>query len=133
MPGFHTEAGIILVKYWLTVSQAEQERRFRARIEDPTKQWKLSPMDLKSMSRWYDYSRARDGMFEASDIDHSPWHVVDSDDKRRARLNCISHLQSQTPYKDVPREPVKLPKRSAKGRYDDEASLARRHLIPNLY
>jgi polyphosphate kinase 2 len=105
------ESGIILVKYWLEVSPEEQTRRLEGRIDDGRKIWKLSPMDLKSYSRWYDYSRARDDMFAATDTPWAPWHVARSDDKRRARLNIITHLLSQIPYKDVPREKVKLPKR----------------------
>ena len=105
------ESGIVLLKYWLEVSPEEQTRRLEARIDDGRKIWKLSPMDLKSYSRWYDYSRARDDMFAATDTEWAPWHVARSDDKRRARLNIISHLLSQVPYKDVPREKVKLPKR----------------------
>jgi len=105
------ESGIILLKYWLEVSEAEQTRRLASRIDDGRKIWKLSPMDLKSFSRWYDYSRARDEMFKATDTPHAPWHVVRSDDKKRARLNIITHLLSQIPYKSAPREKVKLPKR----------------------
>jgi polyphosphate kinase 2 len=105
------DSGILLIKYWLEVSEEEQTRRLKARIDDPRKIWKLSPMDLKSYSRWYDYSRARDDMFKATDTPWSPWHVVRSDDKRRARLNVIAHLLSQIPYKDLPREAPKLPKR----------------------
>jgi polyphosphate kinase len=105
------QSGIILLKYWLEVSPEEQTRRLEARINDPRKIWKLSPMDLKSYSRWYDYSRARDDMFEATDTKRSPWFVVNSDDKRRARLNIITHLLSQIPYKATPREKVTLPKR----------------------
>src|SRR5438477_3082162 len=115
--------GIRLIKFWLEVGQDEQQRRFEARIEDPVKQWKLSPMDLESYERWYAYSRARDMMLEATDTEESPWYVVPSDDTRRARLNCISHLLDLIPYKEVSRERVKLPKRSDKGEYDDQASL----------
>jgi polyphosphate kinase 2 len=112
-----THSGIILIKYWLEVSMEVQDERLRARDEDPRKIWKLSPMDLKSYSRWYDYSRARDAMFEATDTPENPWHVVDANDKRRARLNCITHLLSQVPYEEVPREPVKFPERQAEGDY----------------
>ena len=105
------ESGIILVKYWLEVSEDEQTRRLEARITDPRKLWKLSPMDLKSYSRWYDYSRARDDMFKATDTAWAPWHVVRSDDKRRARLNVISHLLKQVPYEKLPRDKPALPKR----------------------
>ncbi len=122
--------GILLVKIWLEVSDDEQKRRFEARITDPLRQWKLSPMDLPSRSRWYDYSKARDLMLEATDTKHEPWYILLSDDKRRARLNCISHLLSLIPYKDVPREKVELPKRSMKGAYDDQASLKGRKFVP---
>jgi polyphosphate kinase 2 len=125
--------GILLLKFWLEVGKQEQERRFQARIEDPLRQWKLSPMDIKSWTRWYDYSRARDAMFEATDTDYAPWHIVRSDDKKRARLNCISHLLSLIPYEQVPREKVKLPKRSSKGKYDDQATLEGRRFVPERY
>ncbi len=105
------DSGIILIKYWLEVSEEEQTRRLEARISDPRKIWKLSPMDLKSYSRWYDYSRARDDMFKATDTAWAPWHVVRSDDKRRARLNVISHLLKQIPYDKLPRDKPILPKR----------------------
>jgi len=111
--------GIILIKYWFEVSQDEQTRRFEERIKDPRKFWKLSPMDLESHRRWYDYSRARDAMFASSDTDESPWYVVKADDKRRARLNCIAHLLSLIPYKDVPSGPVKLPKRQKAKAYSE--------------
>jgi len=107
------ESGIILLKYWLEVSEDEQTRRLEARIDDGRKIWKLSPMDLKSYSRWYDYSRARDEMFMATDTAWAPWFVARSDDKRRARLNIISHLLSHIPYAAIPREKVKLPKRQS--------------------
>lgn len=115
--------GIFLVKFWLEVSDEEQERRFHARIKDPLRQWKLSPMDLQSRSKWYEYSRARDIMFKATDRDFAPWTIVPSDDKRRARLNCIRHLLKAIPHEEAPRVKVKLPKRSMKGAYDDVASL----------
>jgi len=105
------ESGIIVIKYWLEVSPEEQTRRLEARIDDPRKIWKLSPMDLKSYSRWYDYSRARDDMFTATDTPWAPWYVVRSDDKRRARLNVISHLLAQIPHQDLPRDKPALPKR----------------------
>jgi polyphosphate kinase 2 len=110
-------SGIILIKYWLEVDMDVQDERLRARDEDPRKIWKLTPMDLKSYSRWYDYSRARDAMFEATDKPETPWFVVDANDKRRARLNLISHLLSQVPYEEVPRESVKFPKHQAQGDY----------------
>src|ERR1700733_3192219 len=103
------DADIILIKIWLEVGPEEQERRFRARIDDPLRQWKLSPMDLESYARWFDYSRARDMMLEATDSRHAPWHIVRSDDKRRARLNCIAHILRLIPRKRVPRHEVKLP------------------------
>jgi len=127
---FIVDNGIRLHKYWLEVGDEEQERRFHARIHDPLRQWKLSPMDLPSRQKWYEYSRARDMMLEATDTDHAPWNIVHSDDKRRARLNCIAHLLSQIPYKKVKREEVKLPKRSMKGAYDDAKSLKGRRIVP---
>ena len=130
---FITEGGIILIKYWLEVSNEEQEIRFKARIEDPMRQWKLSPVDLPSRSRWYAYSRARDEMFDATDRDYAPWHIVNSDDKKRARLNCVTHLLSLIPYQEIKREKVKLPKRSAKGAYADKATLSNRRFIPEKY
>jgi polyphosphate kinase 2 (PPK2 family) len=111
------DSGVLLIKYWLEVSPEEQTRRLEARIDDGRKIWKLSPMDLKSYSRWYDYSQARDEMFAATDTDFAPWYVARSDDKRRARLNIISHLLGQIPYKEAPREKVKLPKRQKAGGY----------------
>ena len=125
--------GIRLIKYWLEVSNAEQKRRFEARIEDPLRQWKLSPMDLESRRRWYDYSRARDRMLEATDTDYAPWYLVRSDDKPRARLNCLSHLLSLFPYEPVPRAPVQLPGRAKKNAYDDEASMESRRWTPEIY
>jgi polyphosphate kinase 2 len=104
-------SGIILIKYWFSVSDEEQERRFESRIDDPTKQWKLSPMDLESRARWVDYSKAKDEMFKYTDIKQAPWYVVNADNKKRARLNCISHLLSMIPYEDLTPEPVKLPPR----------------------
>jgi len=102
-------SGIILIKYWFSVSDTEQERRFQERIHDSTKRWKLSPMDLESRNRWVEYSRAKDEMFAHTDLKHSPWYVVHADDKRRARLNCISHLLSLIPFKDLTPKPIKLP------------------------
>src|SRR6201991_575936 len=115
---FIIEGGIILLKLWLEVGNDEQERRFKARMDDPLRQWKLSPMDLPSRERWFEYSRARDMMLEATDTKHAPWRILPSDDKKRARLNCISYLLDTIPYKKVPRDEVKLPKRSTKGEYD---------------
>jgi polyphosphate kinase len=128
-----TDAGITLIKFWLEVGQEEQEKRFLARINDPVRQWKLSPMDLESYRRWYDYSRARDAMLKATDTDYAPWYVVRSDDKRRARLNCISKLLDLIPYKKVTRPKVKLPKRSSRGRYDDQASLRGRNFLAERF
>ena len=128
-----TRSGITLIKFWLEVGQEEQQRRFEARIEDPLRQWKLSPMDLGSYARWYAYSRARDMMLETTDTEDAPWHIVRSDDKRRARLNCISHLLSLIPYEEVPRKKIKLPKRSTNGEYDDQAVLKGRTFVPEKY
>ena len=130
---FVVDGGIQLIKYWLEVSNEEQKRRFEARINDPLRQWKLSPMDLPSRSRWYDYSDARDVMLKATDTKFAPWYILRSDDKRRARLNCISHLLSMIPYQKVPREKVKLPSRSKKRAYDDEATLKGRRFVPEKY
>ena len=121
------DAGITLIKIWLEVGQKEQQRRFLARINDPLRQWKLSPMDLESYKHWYDYSKARDSMFKATDSKHAPWHIVRTDDKRRGRLNCISHILSLIPYKKVRHDKVKLPKRLLENEYDDRASLQSRH------
>lgn len=124
---------IRLFKYWFDVSSEEQERRMQARITDPTKIWKLSPMDLKSRRHWYDYSRARDDMFAATDTSHAPWHIVIADDKRRARLNCIAHLLNQIPYEEIPREEIVLPERDSKGAFDDRATLASRTFVPERF
>jgi polyphosphate kinase 2 len=121
MEKYIVDAGIILIKLWLEVGMEEQERRFNARIDDPLRQWKLSPMDIESFRLWYDYSRARDMMLEATSSKHAPWYVIRSDDKRRARLNCIAHLLKTIPYKKVSHDRVLLPKRSGKGRYNDKA------------
>jgi polyphosphate kinase len=131
--GYFIESGILLIKFWLEVSNKEQERRFEARIEDPMRQWKLSPMDLPARERWYEYSRARDMMLKATDTSHAPWYIVRSDDKKRARLNCISHLLSLIPRKRVSRKSVKLPKRSKKGAYDDHVTLKGRRFVPDKY
>ncbi len=112
-------SGIMLIKYWLEVDEEEQAKRFKERDQDYRKIWKLSPMDLQAQARWYDYSRARDAMFAATDTVENPWYVVPSDDQRRARLNCISHLLSLVPYEEIKREPVKFPKRQAKGKYEE--------------
>ena len=125
--------GIRLIKYWLEVGDEEQKRRFEARIEDPVRQWKLSPTDLESRRRWYAYSRARDRMLDATDTDYAPWYIVHSDNKRRARLNCIAHLLSQFPYEPVPRPGVRMPQRSKKGAYDDVGAMERRRRIPEKY
>jgi polyphosphate kinase 2 len=125
--------GIRLFKYWLEVSNKEQKRRFEARIDDRLRQWKLSAMDLPSRERWYDYSRARDMMLEATDTDFAPWHIVRSDDKKRARLNVLSHFLSSIPYKAPKREKVKLPTRDKKGAYDDEATIKGRNWIAEKF
>ena len=130
---FAVDQGVHLIKYWLEVSEGEQKRRFEARLTDPLRQWKLSPVDLPSRHRWFDYSRARDMMLDATDTRDAPWHIVRSDDKKRARLNCIRHLLSQIPYKPVPREKIKLPKQSMKHAYDDQATLRGRKFVPEKY
>ena len=127
------DAGVLLIKFWLEVGQEEQEKRFSARINDPLRQWKLSPMDVESYARWYDYSRARDMMLKATDVDHAPWHIVKSDDKRRGRLNCISQILELIPYKKMSLPKVKLPKRSAKHKYDDQAPLRGRNFVPERF
>ena len=127
------DAGIILIKFWLEVGKKEQERRFLARIKDPLRQWKLSPMDLESYRLWYDYSRARDTMLTATDSKHAPWYIVRTDDKRRGRLNCISKILDIIPYKEISGSKVKLPKRSNKDKYDDEASLQGRHFVAEKF
>jgi polyphosphate kinase len=125
--------GIQLIKLWLEVGQKEQERRMQARIDDPLRQWKLSPMDLASWPRWYEYSRARDRMLAATDTRYAPWHIVRTDDKRRARLNCIAHILGLIPYRALRREKVELPKRRRKGHYDDQASLKGRRFVAEEY
>ena len=127
------DGGIILIKFWLEVSAKEQKRRFEARITDPVRQWKLSPMDLPSRTKWFEYSRARDLMLKATDTKHAPWHILRSDDKKRARLNCIRHILSLIPHKQVPHEKIKLPKRSMKGAYDDTAALKGYKFVPEQY
>ena len=126
-------AGIQLIKFWLEVGNQEQARRFEARIADSLRQWKLSPTDLESRRRWYDYSRARDRMLEVTDTAQAPWHIVRSDNKRRARLNCIAHLLSLIPYDQVPRTRVTVPERATEHAYDDEASLRGRRFVPERY
>ena len=127
------EGGLRLIKIWLEVGNKEQERRFRARIDDPLRQWKLSAMDLPSRAKWYEYSRARDAMFKATDTEIAPWYIARSDDKRRARLNVIAHLLKLLPHKKITRAKVKLPKRSNKHAYDDEASIKDRRFVPERY
>ena len=133
MEKYITAAGIQIIKVWLEVSDKEQKRRFEARIKDPLRQWKLSPMDLPSRSKWFEYSRARDAMLAATDTAHAPWHVLKSDDKKRARLNCLAHILSMIPYKKAPREKVELPDRSMKGAYDDQATLKGRKFVAAKY
>src|SRR5436190_1502783 len=130
---FLVNGGTQIIKIWLESSDAEQKRRFEARMADPLRQWKLSPMDLPSRAKWFEYSRARDVMLDATDTKWAPWHILRSDDKKRARLNCIRHLLHLLPYKSVPRAPVKLPKRSMKGAYDDVKSLRHRKFVPEKY
>jgi polyphosphate kinase 2 (PPK2 family) len=127
------EGGVILIKLWMEVSNDEQKRRFEARIEDPVRQWKLSPMDIPARTRWYDYSRARDMMLKKTDTRIAPWHIVRSDDKRAARLNTIAHLLSAIPHKTLPQKKVRLPKRSSKGAYADDKSIARRRFVRERY
>jgi len=127
------ETGIILIKIWLEVGKKEQEKRFAARIDDPMRQWKLSPMDVESYTRWDDYSKARDAMFKATDTEDAPWCVVRSDDKRRARLNILSHILERIPHKKIKREKVKLPDRPEHGRYDDQAGLKDRRFVATRY
>lgn len=125
-------SGIILIKYWFSVSDEEQERRFQARIDDPTKRWKLSPMDLESRRRWVVYSRAKDEMFEHTDISEARWYVVESDNKKRARLNCIHHLLSSIPYKDLTPKPIKLPPRDLSDKYERPPH-AEQNFVPDIY
>jgi len=127
------DGGIHLIKFWLEVGNKEQERRFKARINDPLRQWKLSTMDLPSRAKWYEYSRARDAMLKATDTRIAPWYIVRSDDKKRARLNCIAYLLKLIPHKRIKHPKVKLPNRSRKHAYNDEASLGRRHFVPEVY
>jgi polyphosphate kinase len=131
--GYIVSAGIKLIKLWLEVSPQEQQRRFEARVKDPLRQWKLSAMDLPSRSRWYDYSRARDAMLDATDTKLSPWYILRSDDKRRARLNCIAHILRLLPYKKVERPKITIPARIKKHAYDDQATLKARNFIEEQY
>ena len=126
------ESGIILVKYWLEVSQEEQTRRFKSRINDGRKVWKLSPMDLESHRRWYDFSRARDEMLHATDTSAAPWYIVDSNDKRRARLNCIAHLLSVIPYREIKRNTIKLPDRQKAKGYEEPVNRNYKR-VPEIY
>ncbi|MEN8145215.1 MAG: polyphosphate kinase 2 [Gemmatimonadota bacterium] len=125
-------SGIILIKYWFSVSDEEQERRFQSRIRDPKKRWKLSDMDLESRRRWLDYSKAKDEMFAHTDIKQAPWYVVDADDKKRARLNCISHLLSVIPYEEIERPALEMPPRQDSGAYV-RPPLADQTFVPAKY
>jgi len=127
------DQGVILIKLWLEVGKKEQDRRFQARIKDPLRQWKLSPMDLKSYSRWYEYSRARDAMFAATSREPTPWYVLRSDDKKRARLNGIKHILSLIPYKRIKQAKVELPKRSSKIRYHDQLDFQKVDRVPEVF
>lgn len=128
-----TDGGTILIKLWLEVGMKEQERRFAARIEDPLRQWKLSPMDIESYRRWYDYSRARDDMLRATHTENAPWHIVRTDNKRQGRLNCIAHILDTIPFKKAPQERVKLPRRSKSGAYDDKDSFGKIPFVEQRY
>jgi polyphosphate kinase 2 len=127
------EGGTILIKIWLEVGADEQRKRFQARIKDPVRQWKLSPMDLPSLSRWYEYSHARDEMLKKTDTKFAPWYIVRSDDKKKARLNTIAHVLSMIPHKQLPHPRVKLPARSRKGAYNDTKSIAKRRFVKERY
>lgn len=136
VPGFEqsiVNSNIILIKYWLDTTMKVQEKRFQDRIEDPRKTWKLSPMDVASYNRWYAYSSARDDMFLATDREHAPWYIVPANDKKRARLNCISHFLSMIPYEDIEQEEIELGERSMEGKYDDELDLQARRVVPQKY
>jgi polyphosphate kinase 2 len=128
-----TDSGIILIKIWLEVSEDEQRERFEARIDDPRRQWKLSPMDLPGREKWFEYSKARDAMLAATDTEYAPWVILRSDDKKRARLNCINHLLTRIPYKQLEREKIEIPKRSKKHEYDDQATLVGRKFVEEVY
>ncbi len=125
-------SGIILIKYWFSVSDEEQEKRFQARLDDPMRRWKLSPIDLTARERWVDYSRAKDAMFTHTDIKQAPWYVVDADDKRRARLNCIAHLLSMIPYEDVIPPPLELPPRQQDASYI-RPPMGDQTFVPDIY
>ena len=127
------QGGTQLIKIWLEVSEKEQKRRFEARVDDPLRQWKLSVMDLPSRTKWYEYSLARDAMFKATDREQAPWYILRSDDKKRARLNCIRHILNLIPYEKVPREKIEIPDRSNKHAYDDQASLQGLRFIEDKY
>jgi polyphosphate kinase len=134
-PNFETmliRSGMILIKYWFSVSDKEQERRFRQRIEDPTRRWKISPMDVESRLKWVEYSKAKDDMFSYTDTKQSPWYVVEADDKRRARLNCISHLLSMIPYEEVPRGTIVLPPLEKEKSYV-RPPMSEQTFVPNRY
>jgi polyphosphate kinase 2 (PPK2 family) len=133
LESFLVDGGTILIKLWLEVGNEEQKKRFEARLTDPLRQWKLSPMDLPSRTRWYEYSRARDMMLEATDTKAAPWHIVRSDNKKAARLNTIAHILDSIKYKKLPHEKVKLPGRSTKHKYDDEATIANRRFVKERY
>ena len=128
---FLVAQGIRILKYWLDVSEKEQHKRFLARMEDPSKRWKLSPMDLESHHRWYDYSRARDAMLAATDTAASPWYIVPSDDKKRARLNCVAHILNSIPYEEIPYAPPKLPPRQKRKGYVEPKQT--RRMVPQLW
>jgi polyphosphate kinase 2 len=130
---FIVDSGVILLKLWLEVSNDEQKRRFEARVADPLRQWKLSPMDLPSRERWYEYSRARDRMLKATDTKHAPWYILRSDDKKRARLNAMAHILSRIPYKKLAAPKVDLPDRSTKDAYDDEKTIKHRRFVKERY
>ena len=130
---FLVDGGVILIKLWMEVSNDEQKERFMARIEDPLRQWKLSPMDLPSREKWYEYSKARDLMLEHTDTEFAPWYIVRSDDKKKARLNTIAHLLETIPHKKLKVDKIKLPNRSKKGAYDDAASIASRRFVAERY
>jgi polyphosphate kinase 2 len=130
---FIIDGGVTLIKLWMEVGDEEQQKRFEARATDPLRQWKLSPMDLPARTKWYEYSRARDMMLKKTDTRTAPWHIIRSDDKRAARLNTIAHLLSAIPHKQLPAPKVKLPKRSSKGKYDDQKSIANRRFVRERY